>query len=205
MAGLGQLKGAISQLEDFINKGVFEFEDREGQIIPTSDKLREYNQEYAAFCTQKAREYLDRSQLSLPAFPKAADDVLKQALEQFDKADPGVRTELERRRAEVGELITRWDLANSLIAEATAQQDPEKRLGLLQQAVTTYDGVENLKVMLERGAPRRRRRRGQLGQEHLRPVALPAVAGRAGQGPAGGDEGACAGRGDARRIRGAGR
>ena len=31
MAGLGHLKGAISRLEDFINKDIFEFENREGR------------------------------------------------------------------------------------------------------------------------------------------------------------------------------
>lgn len=150
MAGLGQLREAIRDLERMIREGVYEFEDREGNIVPSAVKLAEYNQAYAAFCTQKAREYLVRAEQSLPAFPKAAVEVLNKALEEFDKADADVRAELERRRTEVQELITRWEAAQGLIAQAQQAQDPHQRLALLEQARTVYKDVEGLEEQIER-------------------------------------------------------
>ncbi len=150
MAGLGQLREAIQNLERMIREGVYEFEDREGNIVPSAVKLAEYNQEYANFCTQKAKEYLAKAELSLPAFPKAAVEVLNKALEEFDKADADVRAELERRRTEVRELITRWQEAQRLIAEAQQAQDPHQRLALLEEARTDYKDFENLDVLIER-------------------------------------------------------
>lgn len=149
MAGLGQLREAIHDLEGMIQAGVYEIEDREGNIVPSAVKLAELNQAYATFCTQKAREYLARAEQSLPAFPKAAVEVLNKALEEFDKADADVRAELERRRTEVQELITRWEEAQGLIARAQQAQDPHQRLALLEEARTHYKDFENLDALIE--------------------------------------------------------
>jgi len=147
-AGLGELREAIAQMEDYIKKGRYEFEDRDGNIVVAADKLNEYNVEYAAFCTQKAGEYLERAEQSLPAYPKAADEVLSYALEEFDKADAGIRDQLQRRRAEVRELITRWERAQALIEQASKERDPQERLSLLETAYSLYKDVEGLEALL---------------------------------------------------------
>lgn len=152
MAGLGQLKEAIKELEASIRLGRNEIEDREGNIVPAYVKLTEYNQAYALFCTQKAKDYLARAEQSLPAFPKTASERLDEALSQFDKADPEIRADLEARRAEVGELITRWENAQTLIGQAHHEANPERSLALLEDARTHYAGVEDLdaKIALAR-------------------------------------------------------
>lgn len=148
LAAVGSLKEAISRLENFISTGRFEVMDRDGQIVSTSSKLREYNIEYAALCTQKSLEYLQRAEKSLPAYPKAAYQLLEQALSQFDRADPDVRADLERRRTELAELIPRWQKAQDLLAEAVAQVDPKSRLSLLNEAIAIYPGIPNSDTLL---------------------------------------------------------
>ena len=148
-AGLGELRAAIAQMEEFIKKGRYEFVDRDGNIVVAADKLNEYNVAYAAFCTQKAGEYLQRAEQSLPKYPKAADEVLTYALEEFDKADVAIRDELQRRRAEVRELIERWEKAQELIKQAAQERNPEKRLSLLEAAYSQYKDVEGLDALLE--------------------------------------------------------
>lgn len=149
LAALGQLSVAIKRLEELIKSGVFEFENREGRKVSASDELATLNREYATFCTNKAQEYLERANQSLPAFPKAAANVLEQALKDFDKADPNVIAGLQQHLLQVKDLIERWTQAQALVGVATVEKDPEKRLGLFEHAFTIYSGVENLDDLLE--------------------------------------------------------
>lgn len=148
-AAANMLKEAIARLEGFLNQGRFEYEDRDGSIIPTSDKLREYNEEYASFCTQKTAEYIERAETSLPWFPKSALRLLDQAWSSFDRADPSVREKLEQRRIEVGEQITRWETAQSQMGQAAQETDPQQRLALYIVAQSQYDGLFNIKELIE--------------------------------------------------------
>ena len=148
LAGMSRLTEAIAKLEELINSGAYEYADREGNIVSTSDQLRAYNAEYAAFCTQKSREYLERAEKSLPAYPKAAAEVIELALKEFDKADPATKDDLQRRLTEIRELIGRWEKAQERISQATKKRNPHERLALLEEAATLYPEVEGLDDLL---------------------------------------------------------
>lgn len=149
MEARGLLTKAIAKLEDFLYRGRFEYEDRDGIIIPTSDKLREFNEEYSSFCTQMTMAYIERAESSLPAFPKSALKVLDEAWNKFDRPDPSVRDRLELRRIEVGELIDRWEAAQSLVDQANRETDPQARLAMYLDARSRYDGLPGIQDLIE--------------------------------------------------------
>ncbi|MEM4204930.1 MAG: hypothetical protein QXS54_12755 [Candidatus Methanomethylicaceae archaeon] len=149
MAALGLLKEAIAELERLIRYGVGEIVDREGNIVPSSLKLAEYNQAYAAHCTTKASEYLARAELSLPSYPKVAADILSKALTEFDRADAEMRAAVERRLMEVQEQISRWERAKELVQEGIQERDPTKRLQLFKSALIHYPHFEGIRELVE--------------------------------------------------------
>ena len=122
LAALGRLPEAIDKMEDLIRSGALEFMDREGNIVSASDQLRYLNEEYSLFCTQKSREYLERAEKSLPAYPKVAAEVLESAIKEFDKADPDTKDDLQRRLTEIRELINRCEEAHSIILRDAQQR-----------------------------------------------------------------------------------